>query len=198
MATTVNVNTVTIETGGGTNYAKAAPDGLIVDTVIQNYYIKDRHLYMMPVAAPGGFNGASVSIVQTAAPTLLWICEWTASKFSVPPPVPNPTPTDPNWVLLDDWWQALPIVLGSADGVSPLYSINGTYYYARLNPADNTNDNVVFPLVPWINGNKFPTTTRILPAKYLTGGLSDLGTQGVGGFIAATQPPTAILPKTLQ
>src|SRR5215469_9363182 len=66
-------------------------DGIWDDYYIHNTYFTDGHRYMLGIASPGGFEGASVAFVQTTAPTLLWQCEWTVVRWGESPLLPSPT-----------------------------------------------------------------------------------------------------------
>ncbi|MDE2098093.1 MAG: hypothetical protein KGL39_12640 [Patescibacteria group bacterium] len=61
------------------------------DYHIHNRYEKDKHVYMLPITSPGGFAGQSCAFVQLAAPTLLWIADWTAARMASSPIIPSPS-----------------------------------------------------------------------------------------------------------
>lgn len=149
-------------------------DGVNIDCVINNHYQKNRQIYMLPIASPLGFLGNSTAFVQLAAPTLLWICDWTVAKKGIQPTVPSPLPLDPNWVLLSDWWQPHNLDTGGTDGETLLFRVSGTYIYGHVNPALLTSQNIVFPLAPWLDGSVIPPTTRIMSVNFLKQGLSDI------------------------
>ncbi len=175
---------VVIETGDVTptdNLAKYYNDGsdvaIYADFRIRNRFEKDKHIYMLPVASPNGFQGASVAFVQLASPTLLWICDWTACRFNVQPNIPDPTPTDLNWIVLDEHYEPATITVGP-DGVTPLYRISGTYVYGHRNPSPTTINNINFARPPWLQDS----FNRFVPADKLQQGLSNVISTGPVGF----------------
>lgn len=141
------------------------PYGVYTDYIIRNMYETDGHIYQMGITSPGGFQGNSVAFVQLAAATLLWICEWTAARFNSKPNIPNPTPSDPNWVLLDTMVEPVSLVL-AADAATPYYRINGVYYYGHKNPA---KAQLTYGRPPWIV-DKFD---RFVTQDQLQSNLSD-------------------------
>ena len=135
-------------------------DKLFTDYLITTHYEKSRHIYRMGITSPSKFQGDSVAFIQLAAPTLLWICDWTASSINKQPEVPNPNPSDPNWVLLDDRYEPASLAL-APDGVTPLYRISGTYVYGHKNPDDFTPNNISFPCPPWMDPSGIDRTMPI-------------------------------------
>ncbi len=125
------------------------PFGIWVDYIVNNRFERDQHTYMAGVASPGGFQGASAAFFRMTAPTLLWICDWTASRFNSVPDIPNPDNSDPNWVLLYDVYEPTNVVPGQ-DSTTPLYRISGTYIYGHKNPSANVTDFIAFPRPPWM------------------------------------------------
>src|SRR5258708_321376 len=107
-------------------------NGVWTDYEIFNRYEGDKHIYMLGLTSPTPFQGKSVAFVQIAAPTLLWICEWTSCRVTKIPFVPNPVVSDPNWVLLDIYYETAGLAYAS-DGVSPLYRLSGVYVYGHAN-----------------------------------------------------------------
>ncbi len=130
---------------------------LTTDYVINNRYEGDQHVYMAGVASPGGFNGQSAAFFQLAAPTLMWISDWTACRGGVMPVVPDPVSKNANWVLLDVWYEPADIGL-LQDGETPLYRISGTYFYGHVNPDANTVNNINYGVPPWLDASSFPQT----------------------------------------
>lgn len=121
---------------------------ILDDWVILNRYEKDLHRYMLGITSPGGFNGESVAFVQIAAPTLLWIAEWTMSRYgSQCPPYPSPALNNPDWVLLDEHYEE-PDISASADGITGLYRISGVYVFGKRTPNADTNKDMSFPRPP--------------------------------------------------
>jgi hypothetical protein len=119
------------------------------DYMISNRYEWDPHRYMAGMTSPGGFSGGKVAFFQLASPTILWICDWTASSTKKQPNVPNIKPIDPNWILLDviPETAAVPVLAG---GNVPLYRITGTYVYGHLNPSDDVFRHVCYGRPPYI------------------------------------------------
>jgi hypothetical protein len=167
---------------------------IFTDYEICNYYENDQHVYMMPVASPGGLpyspvdtggtipngpnaiitsqTGSTAAFVQLAMPTLLWICDWTACRSQEQPDIPSPAPTEQGWVLLDQHVEPVMLVLG-ADGVTPLYRISGTYVYGKINPSSDALDDARYPRPPWM----VDLFSRTQPSDNIQTGLTD----GVGG-----------------
>ena len=154
-------------------YANLSSDKSIwTDYLITSRYESDKHIYMMPVSSPNGFQGASVAFCQMANPTLLWIVDWTAAKFvgdpSDKPEIPSTVTVDPQWILLDQHYETAPLALGP-DGTTPLYRISGTYVYGHTNPSLDVIDNVTFPRPPWLDD----VFDRTLPISTFTAKLFD-------------------------
>lgn len=153
--------------------AKTEDNGLTTDYRIRSYYEGDGHRYMMGVTSPDG----GAAIVQLSAKTLLWICDWTASKLGVHPTIPNPAPTSSKWVLLDDHYTPVS-VMATNDGQFPLYRISGTYVYACTVSSSKTYDDVSFPIGAWLQD----TFERVIKQEYITGTLLEAPSkQGAGG-----------------
>ncbi len=129
---------------------------IYADYMIINRYERDQHTYMMGVTLPDGSpssaaNGIKkVAFVQLALPTMMWIIDWTAAKFNGIPDVPDPTPSNSDWVILDIHVETPNIMLNPGDGVTPYYRVNGTYYYGFTEPTDDLLKGVVFPRPPWL------------------------------------------------
>lgn len=119
--------------------------GLWTDYMVTNRYESDKHVYMLPIASPEGFAGNSAAFVQLAAPTTLWICEWTVCRARLKPKVPSSAPPR-YWVLLDEHLTPAMITVGP-DGSTPLYRISGRYVYGATNPS---RVRVSHPLPPWL------------------------------------------------
>lgn len=149
---------------------------LWTDFKIRNKFEKDHHRYMMGITSPNGFEGASVAFVQLASPTLLWIADWTACRYNIQPDIPDPTPADTNWVLLDEHYEPTMLTVG-ADQITPLYRISGTYVYGHKNPASVTVSNINYARPPWLE-NSF---VRNVPTSVLKQNLVNNTQQGQGG-----------------
>ncbi len=146
------------------------------DCTSVNRYDVDKQIFMLPVSSPDGFNGDTAAFVQLAAPTEIWMHDWTVARLEGRPNVPDPTPEDPNWVFL----RATPElhVIGLAPGSeSPLYRISGTYVYGRKTAPDSFYQTVVYPVQQAVEKDAFP---RTVTANQLEKGLSDV-TGGGGG-----------------
>lgn len=127
----------------------ASDAGIFSDCQVINHFEKDRHLYMMGLTSPGGFNGASVGFAQLASPTLLWIADWTVERQGSQPTFPDPTPYDSTWVLLYDLYEPGQVNV-AADGVTPIYRISGTYIYGKTNPSTVTINDINYGRPPWL------------------------------------------------
>ncbi len=149
-------------------------DGIFTNYEVTSHYERDRHRYMLGITSPGGFAGDSVAFVQLAAPTLLWVVEWTASKLLAQPEVPAPTSVDARWVILDEHVD-LPKITVAPDGVTPLYTISGVYVYGCRNPSPVIFTDTIFPRPPWLQ-DAFQRT--ISPGK-VVGGIIDRQGRGI-------------------
>jgi len=155
-------------------------NSVFTDYEIHNRYESDKHIYMMGITSPGGFQGASVAFCQLASPTLLWMSDWTACKTQGPPESPDPTPIDPNWILMDVHYEPAMINI-MADGVTPIYRISGTYVYGHRNPSPLTIQNIAFSRPPWLQDS----FSRTMPANLLQQDIINIqgaaGAPGAGG-----------------
>lgn len=129
-------------------------DAPFTDYQVKNRYYKSRHTHLLPISSPTAFQGASAAFVQLAAPTLLWVCRWTAAKWASAPNIPNPLTRIKSWVLLSEHYEPTMIVV-SPDGVTPLYRISGTYTYGDSDPSPKTVSDIEFPLAPWLESSSF-------------------------------------------
>lgn len=141
------------------------------DFEMYNRYENDGHRYMMGITSPQGFNGASSAFVQLAAPTLMWVCDWTAMKQGDVPDIPDPVAYG-SWVLLDIHLE-LPDVNVAADGVTPVYRVSGVYFYGNLAPNYNVFANVVFPKPPYLEDG---AGLRLVPYSKVVHNISDYAT----------------------
>lgn len=148
--------------------ADAGDDATVyTDYLATNRYEYDEGVFMMGLASPAGFQGKAVAHVQIHAPTLLWVCDWTAARFGVQPEVPDPTATNTGWVLLDKHAE-LQMVQVSPDMATPLYRISGTYIYSHQNPDTAFFADTGFPRPPWLTD----IFDRTMPLSKLKAGLS--------------------------
>lgn len=145
---------------------------VFADLMMMNRYEQDGHRYMLGVTSPNGFEGSSAAFCQLAAPTTLWICDWTVAQYNTVPQIPDPFSVGSGWVLLDIHLE--PAMQGLApDGVSVLWRISGTYFFGNKSPGamSNYNNSVIaqanFPRPQWL-ADTFP---RSIPASALTTGL---------------------------
>ena len=151
------------------------------DFKVRNRYERDLHRYQLGLTTPNGFQGASCAFVQMAAPTLLWICDWTACRFRTPPIVPDPETLVENWVLLDVLPETASLGVGP-DGATPLYRISGTYVYGHRNPSGDVFRDIAFPRPPWLED----VFDRSMPDNLLEKGLSEA--TSTGGAAAIVSP----------
>lgn len=168
--------------------SSSSPDknAIWADYIVVNRYERDLHRYMMGIASPEGFGGDSVAFVQLANPTLLWICDWSASKYGEQPRIPDPEPRNRNWILLDHHWELNSLDI-PGDGQTPYYRISGTYVYGNKNPSDKLQKDAVFPNPPWLED----VFERTVPESAIIQGISDTGGGGGGGTGATTPLPSA-------
>ncbi len=147
-APVITIGKVSID--GRTEFTRQ-PTGIINDYRIRNRYEKDGHIYTIGLTSPGGFLNATTAFCQLSAPTLLWVCDWTACRFDGIPPIPvaQPLPNS-NWVLLDEHYEPGMIEV-AVDGSTPVYRISGTFVYAAKNPAITLLSDIRFSRPPWLN-----------------------------------------------
>jgi hypothetical protein len=150
------------------------------DYVIINKYFCRGKKYMLGITSPGGFRGNTVAFARTCAPTILWVCDWSASEENSMPLIPDPFNTvDKNWVLLDVNLQLKNIKL-IADGVAPVYRWSGTYYFGQKNPNPTYFPNFNVPLPSYLED----VFTRTIPPGQLKRSLIDKG-ENIGGFLTS-------------
>lgn len=131
------------------------------DFVVQNRYESDKHLYMLPLASPARTdtfteNSNGVAFVQLAAPTLLWISDWTATRTNEKPLIPNVDTGDADWITLDEHYEP-DMVTVAPDGVTPIYRISGTFVYGHRNPGQASLSDINFGRPPWLK-DVYPRT----------------------------------------
>ena len=159
----IQVSEVPPDDNDGVFVGDAYSASIWTDYIVKNRYENDLHRYMMTITSPG--NGvanaspglgnaltvlAGAAFVQLGAPTLLWISDWTASRFREKPTVPQPEPPAGSpWVLLDKHYETMTLNV-APDGVTPLYRINGTFVYGHKNPSEETVLNINFSRPPWM------------------------------------------------
>lgn len=138
------------------------------DYVINNRYERDFHRFMLPLTTPNKFRGAMVGFVQLAAPTLLWIADWTAARCNTPPEIPSPllivgilkkysaeaAILSDDWIILDDHLETGGITDVAADGQIPNYRISGTYYYGCRDPSEDLYRDAIFGLAPFLQRSR--------------------------------------------
>lgn len=170
--------------------AKFIEDGsqnVYLDYRIESKYEKDYHAYMMPTAKwqplepkvkkkEGATISASyaqdptVSFVQMAAPTLLWIVDWSCSRINEKPKIPNSTLAyNYGWILLAEHYEPAMMRI-AADGVAPVWRISGTYVYGHVNPSLVCTDDIIFTRPPWLED----FVERNFPRELVVNGLIDL------------------------
>ncbi len=146
-------------------------NGVWDDYAIVSRFEQDRHLYMMGVTSPNGFQSSSsgrskVAFAQLAYPTVLWIIDWTAQRTNQKPTIPKPELQDPNWVFLDEFLEPGMIVV-MADGEVPVYRISGTMIYGHKSPENFVMLNAKFTLPPWLDPARFDR--EITPSMWQSG-----------------------------
>lgn len=166
-------------------YDKGNDQDVITDFRIHSRYERDYHRYLMGVTSTVGFLGSSAAIVQLAAPTLLWVVDWTGCRFLQKAMLPDPTTVGSVWTLLDAMLEPAAIIL-APNGTTPLFRLTGTYVFGCTNPGANFFDNVVYPVVPWFNStgisslrtisvSDLDSTLLSTVASSVTGQTSNLG-----------------------
>lgn len=181
---TVTVGTVIPDSNGAAFLRTADTETIWNDYQVENRYEHDKHIYMMGQTSPNTFNGATVGFVQLSNPTLLWIADWTASRWKVQPDIPDSTPTDSNWVLLDKFVEPCIVVI-NPNGQTPLYRISGTYFYGCRNPSTNVFTNILYARPPWLQ-DIFPRT--IDPSKIVQNLINKVGTNIIRTLTSKNSP----------
>lgn len=143
--------------------------GTFADYMVNCHYEKNKHVYMMPLTSPKGFQGDSVAFVQLANPTLMLVADWTAFKLNEVPDIPNPDPVSLGspWIHLHSQFTPAMITVGT-DGSTPLYRISGTYYYGHKRPDEISIKDLRFPMPPWLEPLDF---SRKVPDNVLNSNL---------------------------
>lgn len=177
---TVQVGTVTADRDDAAVFNDDGSDITVwADFEIKGEYSNDPHTYMLGVTSPNGFQGESVAFCTLSAPTLLWVCRWTACRFATQPNVPSPVPLSNRWVCM--WQSPVTNSLGLApDGTTPLYRISGTYIYGCKNPSPDVFDDVAFGRPPWM----LDVFDRTMPSNKLQQGLADTLSSPGGNNVA--------------
>ena len=62
-----------------------------------------------------------------------------------------------------------------ADAVTPIYSVNGTYFYGTKRPKPEILLDMAFPRPPWMEQG---SVDRTMTAQMYERGISDLGSPG--------------------
>ena len=120
------------------------------DYEINCYYEGDYHRYMAGMTSPTAFNGGTAAFFQLAAPTLLWVVDWTAGRWGEQPEVPDPNLSGTNattWVLLDVHIEPARLNMDATNSMQ-YYRISGTYVYGIKSAPTNFFSAVTFPRAP--------------------------------------------------
>lgn len=153
---------------------------------INHRYERDEHVYMLGTTTEDATDSYSdpVGFVRLARPTMLWIVEWKVSRMKAKPKIPDPT-VGPLWVLLDAIPQTTEINVGP-DGVSLRYEISGTYIYGKRKPSRYFSDDMIFPLVPYVDG--VSTQERAVDLGMFQQGIIDPSAGSITGELGITGP----------
>lgn len=147
----------------------SAPDSEVwTDYEVVNRYEKDNRVYMMPIAAPVTSASSqfqdTVAFVQLANPTLLWIADWTCSRWKTHPKIPNPA-VGGNWVLLDEHLEPGSQSL-APDGTSAMFRISGTYFYGNKRPNADLYKDAFYAKPPWMEEIYEPAARNLTKDDY--------------------------------
>lgn len=142
----VTLDPETIFNGVGTQ------GSVFTDYQIKGRFESDKHIYMVPITSPDGFQNASVAFVKLASPTLLYIVDWTALKIMEQPEIPNPTPpSNSNWILLDEIYEPASIITTPEGGATEaVYRISGTFVYGNRRPNIIPVQDIIFGRPPFL------------------------------------------------
>jgi hypothetical protein len=149
-------------------YQEDSKEGFHVDYMMYNRYDADLGVYAAGITSPDGFGGGSCAIMQLSAGVLIKAADWTAARLGERPTVPSPDLNDPGWELLRVMPEAAMVTV-APNGVTPLYRVNGTYFYAKKSAADDALDDVTFPKPSWLKDGE----ARRLPPEFRIKGLID-------------------------
>jgi len=130
---------------------------VITDYRVRSRFERDFRRYQLGITSPTGFLGRTAAFVQLAAPTLLWVVDWTGCSFLDKPSVPDPYTVGLGWVLLDACLEPAAVTV-AVDGSTPLYRLTGTYVFGHELPGPLVYSNVRFPVAPWIDGTNLIVT----------------------------------------
>lgn len=136
--------------------------GLTTDYEVRAHFEIDKYIVGMPVTSPGGFNGNQVAACRLAVDTLYLVVEWTAECRGSEPQLPNPEPSDANYILAAEYHQSSMLRM-MPDGQTAIYRTSGVYSYICLNP---TAANLWHPRPPWMSP-RIPAD--ITPAAFVNG-----------------------------
>lgn len=165
------------------NYKTPTVGKTTTDYRIRNRFVRKSNRYAAGITSPNGFQGASVAFFQLAAPTLIWVSEWTACRMGEIPDVPDSESRDANWVLLDEYVEPYMTSPGP-DGVTFVYRISGVYTYGKKNPSKvATVMDVGFALPPWVER---PPTVNL--------SLSNLKAGLIDAFVRPSSTPRRTTP----
>lgn len=178
---TVVIGEITFD-GTPANFVDPTPGAVFTDNMVTNTYESDKHTYMAGVTSPGGFRGNSAAFFRLANPTLLWVCDWTASRAGIKPQIPDPSPPNADWELLDEVHQPAQMTL-MGDGVTPLYRHSGTYYYGHHNPPAQPVSVMSYPRAPWVENG---AADRTVTTDQFNSTISSAQQAG-GGFFGGVQ-----------
>lgn len=132
---------------------EAYQDGFYTDYIIRNIYQKDGHIYTTGTTKVNASTTGSTAFFKLCSSTLIWICDWTACRYTSQPNAPDPNPADSNWLLLDEFSE-LPTMTIGADNQNKLWRRTGTYIYGHKNPDSADLINLInYPRPPWIENN---------------------------------------------
>ena len=177
----LTVNTGVVEKDTTVRYQEEPTPSIYVDYQVNNHFERDHHIYMAGMTSPTPFNGQSVAFFQLAAPTLLWIADWTTARFFQQPDIPDPNAVSSEWILMDGHF-VLHDIKPAKDGISPLFRITGTYVFGIKNPGSTFTDGIVYPKPAWLSvENDLPRTIEIEKLKpgIITPVQSILRTKGI-------------------
>lgn len=143
--------------------------GIMTDYMIHSGFEKDHHVYMLGITSPQGFQGDSVAFVQLAAPTMLYVVRWTASRWGQIPKAPDPYMIGNGRILMDEHYDTVPILV-NAGGQVPLYRWSGVFIFGAKAPKKRGVDEVSFPRHPDIADvfNRVPSEQENMDSTLLT------------------------------
>lgn len=158
-------------------------DRIGVHYMAYNSYDHRQGVHLVGVTSPDGFKGQNCAFVQLTAPTNVWVFRWTSASFFGKPRIPDATPLNKDWVLLQRLPE-IPMVTVGPDGETPLYRVTGTYVYGKKTPSTDPFDDASFPLPAFLEDSFDRATGNLQRANLADAASVSQTAHGAGGAVA--------------